>query len=36
MKYEIKDGEFKPGRRWRVTDHPTGDVLPCSRRTANN
>ncbi|MBA4017034.1 MAG: biopolymer transporter Tol [Pirellula sp.] len=28
MKYEVKDGEFKPGKRWRVTDHPTGDVLP--------
>ena len=28
MKYEIKEGEFKPGKRWRVTDHPTGDVLP--------
>jgi Tol biopolymer transport system component len=28
MKYEVVDGKFIPGKRWRVTDHPSGDVLP--------
>jgi TolB protein len=28
MKYEVVEGKFIPGKRWRVTDHASGDVLP--------
>lgn len=28
MKYSVVDGKIVPGKRWRVTDHMSGDVLP--------
>lgn len=28
MRYSIEGDRFVPGRRWRVTDHPSADVLP--------
>jgi TolB protein len=28
MKYEVDGDRIKPGKTWRVTDHPSGDVLP--------
>lgn len=28
MRYEREDGLIKPGKVWRVTDHPGADVLP--------
>jgi Tol biopolymer transport system component len=28
MRYGVKDGKIVPGRKWRITDHPSADVLP--------
>ncbi len=28
MKYEVQDGKFIPGKKWRVTDSVAADVLP--------
>lgn len=28
MKYSVEDGEFVRGKTWRLTDHPSADVLP--------
>jgi Tol biopolymer transport system component len=28
MKYTVKEGEFYRGPVWRITDHPSADVLP--------
>ena len=47
MKYQTVDGQIRPGKTWRITDHPAADVLPVfspdgkklmwtSNRTANN